>query len=158
MKTRTNQPVTTYDLEELEVSGNAKLFENIVDKDGHARFIEGDITPETISGVSTPYAKWSLSGSHLLIVLCESIADGTTAQFKHASLTLPNWVLDKLVPIYSDIVARMAMTYYGSDGTAQSATSYLTKTDTGLTIYISAVTLTADRTGRLQFDLLVDNE
>ena len=39
MKTRTNQPVEGDEIENLEVSGELKAFENIVDKDGHARFI-----------------------------------------------------------------------------------------------------------------------
>ena len=52
---------------------NVKVFENIVDKDGHKRFIEGDITFENITGVSKVYGKWSLSGNHLMIVICPKL-------------------------------------------------------------------------------------
>ena len=48
---------------------NPKM-EDIVDADGHKRFIEGNVTPANIIGENDiQYAKWSLSGSHLMIVL-----------------------------------------------------------------------------------------
>ena len=60
-----------------DTDGNYKIFENIVDNQGNTRFIEGDITIQEVSGVSKLFGKWSLSGSHLLIVLALGIANAT---------------------------------------------------------------------------------
>ena len=51
--------------------------ENIYDEDEHKRFIEGDLTLQTIEGVSFSYGKWSLSGTHLMVVIAGSIANET---------------------------------------------------------------------------------
>ena len=50
---------------------------NIVDADGHNRFIEGNIATEEIEGVTWAYARWSLSGTHLMCVLAGTIEDET---------------------------------------------------------------------------------
>ena len=89
---------------------DVKVFEDIVDKDGHARFIEGDIdlaatTPE---GVTKVYGKWSLSGSHLMIVLAGVIADGTTIGGAiWAKVNMPSWIINKIYPIFSNKVVQL---------------------------------------------------
>ena len=54
-----------------------KVFENIVDKDGHKRFIEFDLSPKTITGITPVYAKASLSGSHFMVVYAGTIENAT---------------------------------------------------------------------------------
>ena len=146
----------------LNITGDLQAFENIVDKDGHARFIEGDIdlaatTPE---GVTKVYGKWSLSGSHLLIVVAFDVANTTVIPFGElCRVNIPKWILDKLYPIYnSDIILRQAITYYDDDGNLQTGTAYLKKYSSFIGINITSVTLTADRHCRIAFDLLIDNE
>ena len=54
------------------------LMENIVDSKGNKRFVEGPLTTTTISGVTYSYSKWSLCGTHLMIVLGGTIAANTS--------------------------------------------------------------------------------
>ena len=145
--------------EESKLNG-IKVFEDIKDKDGHSRFIEGDIDTDTITGITKLFGKWALSGTHLLIVFAESISNGTTTEFaKHGSMNIPSWVFDKLVPIYSDVITRGPMNYYANDGSSQNAVVYLIKGSGGVVdINIASLTATANRQGRIQFDLLIDNE
>ena len=142
---------------ELNPSGTFRAFENIVDKDGHKRFEEWDITTETISGVSLSFHKVSLSGSHLLIVLFGTITNGTVISngaYYFKNLMLPQWILDKIYPLYSEVVVRTSITYYG--GTDQNANAYLYKGENGLSVNTSGFTANADKTFRIAFDLLID--
>ena len=146
---------------DLEVTGDAKLFENIVDSQGRKRFIEGDIVVNTtIEGITKNYAKWSLSGSHLLIVVALSIANTTaiTSGYKYVEdINLPQWVKDKIVVLYGLNVIRDTVIYYDENNN-QSQTIYLRKSDNKISIVSVALTMTADREVRIQFDLLIDNE
>ena len=158
----TEREVRSLAVKSVEETSNLKVFENIVDKDGHKRFIEGDIAIETISGVTKTYGKWSLSGSHLMIALVLSLANTTTiaGTTKLGALTLPKWIYDKIIPAYSAVVELKSTPAYGSDSTSQSFAYYGRKnTDNEIGIYKSGdITLTADRSVRLQFDLLIDDE
>ena len=148
--------------QEAEVNG-LKAFENIVDKDGHKRFVEGDISlsSDMPEGYTKVYGKWSLSGSHLLLVLCISGLN-TTAITSFTTVgkaeNLPQWILDKIYPIQSVFVEQKSVSYFGSDLSTQTATTYLRKDSSGLYIQTTAFTLTADRVCRIAFDLLIDNE
>lgn len=136
--------------------------ENIIDNNLHKRFIEDDIEIETITGVTKTYGKWSLSGSHLLIVLALSlddtteIANGTLL----TNLNIPQWVLDKIVPIWSTAVIKSDFNAMTDAWTTQTFTVYLAKESSdSLRIRKSgAITLNADRKVRIAFDLLIDNE
>lgn len=66
-------------IKKLENLLEGVAFEDIVDKNGNPRFIEGTITPETISGITFTYCKWSLSGTHLMIVLAGTCKNVTLA-------------------------------------------------------------------------------
>ena len=141
---------------------DVKVFEDIVDKDGHARFIEGDIdlaatTPE---GVTKVYGKWSLSGSHLMIVLAGVIADGTTIGGAiWAKVNMPSWIINKIYPIFSNRIVYKADSLYADDQTSQNTTIGLIKESNEITIRnLANVTLTKERMFRYAFDLLIDNE
>ena len=150
--------------QEFEAASGSKfkLFENIVDKDGHKRFIEGDIeiAPTFQELVTKNYGKWALSGSHLLIVLAYEVDNGTELPYGAISLLkLPKWIMDKLVPLFSNAVSHTSIRYWADNLSAQDTGAYLRKLDSEtLDIYLSgAVTLTADRSTRIAFDLLIDN-
>ena len=72
----------------------------LVDADGHNRFIEGDIEIEEITGITKTYGKWSLSGTHLLIVLCLGAVVGTTISGTLANITLPSYIASKIVQTF----------------------------------------------------------
>lgn len=169
LRTRTNQPVEGDELDNLTLSGDlevaegseVKVFENIVDKDGHKRFIEGDITLEEISGITPIYAKWSLSGSHLMIVIAFSVANATALSYgRLCYVNLPDWIKDKIYQVSGNYVARYMCDLFDSDLGTQSLGTYLLKSTLSGSVWIdySNLTLTKDRIGRIQFDLLIDNE
>ena len=139
---------------------NVKIFENIVDKDGHERFIEGEIEMEAIENLTQTYGKWSLSGTHLLIVVCYSIPNGITTGYitKLCKIDIPQWVKDKIVASGGTYVATSSAIAYGSNDTTQSANCYLKKSDDVISIAQSSLATSADRNVRIQFDLLIDNE
>lgn len=143
----------------------AKILENIEDKDGHLRFVEGTFALNPGSGavgINVSYAKWSLSGTHLMIVLAGSVENGSVNPWVSTltAITMPDWIKQKILPIYSDRVDRKVIASFSSDGaTEQNITFYLRKTSEQL-LYISmgSFTASAERFFRLQFDLLIDDE
>lgn len=151
----------TSDAQNIGAISELPVFENIVDKDGHNRFDGGEININEISGVTKNYGKWSLSGSHLLIVVAFTLADATTfAGGEFLRFELPEWILNKIVAIAGDRVDDKTITLYGSDFTSQSLFVTLTK-PVGygiLTIRYASITTTKERTGRIAFDLLIDND
>lgn len=137
-----------------------KVFEDIKDKDGHARFIEESITPEEISGMTFTYAKWSLSGTHLMIVLAGNIANTTalTNGTNYARVKLPKWILDKIYPTFLVTILRYTQEYWAENYSTQTAPISLLKSTNDLIISTNGITANNDRLFRIQFDLLIDNE
>ena len=138
------------------------LMENIKDEDGHIRFIEDEIVvPDTASGFTKVYGKWSLSGSHLMIVLCVSITNDTTFSSQTiGAIELPEWIMNKIYPIYTDtIVPYTTFKAFKDDGTTmQNVDVRLAKGVNQLALIMYSNTMTDDRIVRISFDLLIDNE
>ena len=146
---------------ELNPNGTFRAFENIVDKDGHPRFIEGDIELVNNAIPTKIYGKWALSGTHLLLVLCLSAKqnDNISGGIITKPINIPQWILDKITPLWGGVeVDKITIYYYDVSSNQQSTTAYLEKKDTGLVIYHSGLGLTQDRACRIAFDLLIDNE
>lgn len=129
---------------------------NLVDEDGHPRFIKGTPTDKEVSGVTLAYNKWSLSGTHLLVVVAGSLAQQEFAFSSIVELNdLPEWIADKLIPVASDTIEQQAVVLYG--GTNQTGYFQIRKNAQGLVyITIAGITTNAAKTFRVQFDLLVD--
>ena len=131
---------------------------NLKDTHGNARFIEGNLTTETISGVTFTYAKWSLSGSHLMVVLCGEIASGTTiGVVTLATATLPDYIKNKIVGVFAtDYIAIHDDRAYYDDWNSISLQNALYKADEGLGILqIANPTTTASAHFRIQYDLII---
>lgn len=146
--------------QEAEVNG-LKAFENIVDKDGHKRFIEGTPTNPTIEGVEITYAKWSLSGTHLMLVMAGNVASTTVLDYNFIFVfDLPQWIKDKIFPVSSTYIEFKSINFYKSFN-AQNVTIQVRKNSSTGNIEIqpaSSTTMNDDRSFRMQFDLLIDNE
>ena len=142
------------------IKATTKDISTLVDKNGHERFIEGDIDIKEITGVTKDYGKWSLSGSHLLIVICCSFADTTaiTSGTLLSEIELPEWIFNKIIPLYGSNIEYHNSNLFNSAGVAQSIGNYLRKDTAKLQLRLSALTLTDDRSGRFAFDLLIDND
>ena len=137
-----------------------KNVNTLVDSDGHDRFIEGDITIETITGVTQTYGKWALCGYHLMIAVAGSIDNGTTLTAgTFAKITdLPAWVYDKIVPMIAGVsVEQKTFLVFNDDYSNQSITGVLQKLADGkLQIYNGSLTASKDRSFRFIFDLIID--
>lgn len=150
------------DAQNIGAISELPVFENIVDAQGHKRFIEGDIALSSIDGVAKTYGKWSLSGSHLLIVLCVDIANETALNVSILGTLreLPSWLIGKIVPTFSNAIEYKSFNMFADNLSSQNIGIYLRKpTANSIDIYIASnVNLTADRHCRIAFDLLIDNE
>ena len=149
---------------ELESGGKAKIFENIVDKDGHPRFIEDDLVMSELCppSVSKTYGKWALSGSHLLIVLGLDITASTVnngAQI--AFINIPDWIKDKIVALWDNYyVESKGFTAWADNWSSSAIAINLVKDSyNNLVLYVGSE-FTTDNTKhvRIAFDLLIDNE
>lgn len=147
-----------------EIQPQLNLMENIKDENGNLRFIEGTFDITTIEGITKDYAKWSLSGSHLMIVLVLSGTSGSAISSYNlaALIEIPKWIYDKIYLDAREVVDAKNLNLFGSNWTTQSLQIACTKAgDNKLRLYSnnsSTFTLDADRSGRIQFDLLIDNE
>ena len=79
------------------------ICENFNDSHGNARFVEGtcEINDANFSGTVT-YNKWSLSGTHLMIVIAGTINAGdysTDDLFLLTTSDIPSWILNKISPV-----------------------------------------------------------
>ena len=138
------------------------LMENIVDSKGNKRFVEGAFTPYAIEKVTYTYCKWSLSGSHLMIVLAGNCESGAVFSNKDwSNITLPTWILDKIYPTVNSVIDNktMLLRKINEWWTSQSIGLTLQKYAGRLMIRIeSNVTSNSDSAFRIQFDLLIDND
>lgn len=148
---------------EEEINKAPKVLDSLVDSKGNPRFIEGDGVPLVTvpTGVTISYAKWSLSGSHLMIVLAGSIANATalTASGLRYKYEMPSYILDKVYAVWGNSLELKTVSLVASDYTTQAFNARIFK-DTGHLAILNqtGVTLTADRSFRVQFDLLIDTE
>ena len=138
------------------------ICENLNDANGDARFVEGNLTTETITGVTFTYAKWSLSGSHLMIVLAGEIAANTTTVVGNwASVNLPNYIANKITPVIgTTYIAVENYKAYHSDWTdMRVAIAYGKYGNTIILQQVDSDTNTNEKAQfRVQFDLLIDME
>lgn len=145
---------------EEEIQSFKKDISNLVDSKGNPRFVEGNGTPATIEGFTSTYCKWSLSGTHLMIVLAGNIANTTliSQNSNLATFDFPDYIKNKIVPTFATSINRISATFYNEDYSQQTLIVNLLKT-TNIAIQTGAVfTASKDRSFRIQFDLLIDNE
>ena len=161
----TDREIRSMAVNSVENKSNLKVFENIVDKDGHKRFIEGNLANIIEGeGIDVTYAKWSLSGTHLMIVMQMTTSVG--ASFTYGDIlgrvNLPTWALTKVVAVWgAGYIENIAVPFRDSTWSdTQNLSCVLVKDTDNLKLMISgnlSIT-TKDKTGRIQFDLLIDDE
>ena len=158
-----NQPLDDYYIDSGDAGYNLVSQNNlssIVDNQGNPRFIEGEISVAEATGVTKVYGKWSLSATHLLIVLSVSLVSGTNCNtIKGEVVGLPQWIMDKIFTIGGSIVVRRNTDYFFADDiSSQNTYCILTKDNGKLELSYGGLTLTADRSCTTQFDLLIDTD
>ena len=148
---------------DLTVDGDARLFENIIDNEGRKRFLEGNGSSLNQAGVNITYCKWSLSGTHLMLVAAGTIADETviTNGTVLATFQLPSWIHDKIYPVWGgDRLEIKPYTLTADNWSTQTSSTVLTKSASTRALQFvqsGALTLTATRGFRIVYDLLIDN-
>ena len=162
----TQEPITLYKYSYRlldEASGGVVTLGDIVDANGNNRFVEGSGTPANITGSTITYNKWSLSGTHLMLVLAGESASGTTvtSNMLFVTYSLPDFIMDKIHPIWMDNSVDIKNFHFRSihNETASLTTVQLRKENNTITMYSSlSETISGIRAFRFQFDLLIDSE
>ena len=140
--------------------------EEIKDKDGNLRFIEGTPTYAEQTGVDIKYKKWSLSGTHLMIVIAGSIENGVTCNsgtLYFGLSNLPLYVREKITTVWANYVSYIAITTHDDSWSTNKTIGFSLKRDSITSINIQNQNSVTNDTGstqnfRVQFDLLIDNE
>ena len=159
----TDRQIRSMAVDSVEEKENLEIFERIVDKDGHKRFIEGEIElADSITYLTNLYGKWSLSGSHLMLVICIRTDENTTVGGGSFTkkIELPEWVVSKITNLYGDYIDFKS--FVGRDNSAGNATSFSTallKSGSDIKIaFNSSISHSVPLNVRIQYDLLIDNE
>ena len=157
----TNIGATYIQTVSFKATDNAQIFEKIMDHDLHLRFIEGDGTINELTGFTSVFCKWSLSGSHIMFVLAGSFASGTEVPSVHDIVTfeIPNWIYNKIYPVWSTYIEDKVVSCKATNWSAQEVDMALMKESGVIKIRLlgAPTTFTALRSFRVQFDLIIDN-
>ena len=149
----------------LNKYADAVTLNNVFDSYGNHRFIEGNGTPASVTGFTENQCKWSLSGTHLMLVLAGSVANGTTlpASTILATFDLPLFIYNKVQAVWGGKYIESKTIQMIADGWGRQGLSVHFGKNPNVSGRLffeqsGAVTLTADRHFRIQFDLLIDSE
>ena len=94
-----------------------------------------------------------------MFVVCLSAVSGTTINGKIADITLPTYIASKIIPVFRQYITRKTIEWFDENGNIQSQSFYISISDNVLTITGGVLTITtADKSVRIAFDLLIDNE
>ena len=146
----------------LNATQNQPIFETIVDKNGHSRFIEDDGTPKTITGMTSSYCKWSLSGTHLMLVFAGNFADECTLNNSPlCEFAIPKWIYDKIYPVWLTYVEQKKISCVTDDWSdTDNIDIVLDKSNNKLSVVQvgGSVVFDGKHNFRIVFDLMIDNE
>ena len=145
------------------------LLSEIVDANGNARFVEGNLVDGS-AGATITYKKWSLSGTHLMFVVAGLVNGNGTISANRSIVylrDLPNYIRNKIVTLNSDGLVTQKQEYlYGKISGKVEMEANLYYVNIG-GIEEFRIFLTASATNpsssqpayfRIQFDLLIDTD
>lgn len=138
-----------------------KLFETIEDTNENKRFVKGDVvlSENAPAGIVKTYGKWSLSGSHLMIVLGCELPDGLVLKngIVFAYAELPRWVFVNLTPLFSIAIDSKTFQLRGNDWSSQDVTVFLNKTEGNRIAFNigNNVTVSGVKKCRFAFDFII---
>ena len=138
-----------------------KLFETIEDTNGNNRFVKGDVVLDenAHAGIVKTYGKWSLSGSHLMLVFGCELPDGFAIKngdaFAYAEL--PRWVFVNLTSLFSIAIDSKTFQIRGNDWSSQDVTVFLNKGDGNKVVFNfgNNVTVSGVKKCRFAFDFII---
>lgn len=138
---------------------------NVRDSDGNQRFISGNITPNaSLASIEAVYAKWTLSGSHLMIVFMFKVLEDFTASGTNLGyMDIPSWLYAKIYPMGNTNHIAVTDSLYGYypnnlSPSAGAIRPYLAKNvgNYRLDMTIEQGNLEQDKYYRVVFDLVID--
>lgn len=138
-----------------------KLFETIEDTNGNNRFVKGDVVlgENAPAGIVKTYGKWSLSGSHLMIVFGCELPDGFAIKNGDvfASAQLPIWVFQNLTSLFSIAIDSKTFQIRGNDWSSQDVTVFLNKGENNRVMFNfgNNVTVSGVKKCRFAFDFII---
>lgn len=140
----------------VEADGNVSLRPLIV---------EGDVITPTVTNITFTYAKWSLCGTHLMIVIA-GVAIDDTAFSNNAllgTIYLPEYIMNKIATLTSQGRVSVGQLWSFVDFNANNIKNIALSKDTNIgalkSICWGTGTFTVPTgTFRIQYDLLIDNE
>ena len=141
-------------------SGGSTL-DDIVDKNGNKRFIEGNGTPGSIDGLTSTYCKWSLSGTHLMCVLSATL--GANTKLKGgilATFTVPDYIGRKIIPIWGNHIEIKEPYIKTREGSGPTMSVWVDYYNNNIKFDLLSIVDSAnkERYFRIQFDLLIDTD
>lgn len=141
--------------------------ESIVDSHGNHRFVEGNFPVENINGITWTYHKWSLSGTHLMIVLAGKNDSETDITFAGNELfgslqdIRLSYIYNKIFTLTTNNSVSTAMfRTYQNFTTIEKGNLSLAKPSANHLIIVNwnkaVKDIPANAAFRVQFDLLID--
>ena len=141
-------------------SGTITL-DDIVDSQGNKRFIEGNGVPYSVAGITPKYYKWTLSGTHLMIVFAfETLPNATIDNKNLAKFEVPAFILNKINVDNGSILYKINAICFKDAADDVTFKCAIVKRSKKLDVYFND-SLTFDsyaRTCRVQFDLIIESE
>lgn len=137
------------------------LMNNIVDSHGNKRFVEWNLNTAAINGITYTYAKASLSGTHLMLVIAGTIVTGEYASSGLANIVLPSYIGQKIRPVTGNIIEYKNIIAIASNYQTQIINTglFVNQNNNTLSVNLTApITITVDRNFRIQYDLLIDSD
>ena len=142
------------------------LMSNIVDSHGNKRFVEGNITMVPRQGFTNTYGKWSLSGTHLMIVIAFDLDSGVATPVNGilAQFSLPEFIYSNIKNLWNDVASIIDV------NVREKALWYKSKILDNIQLHKddnqrcsirtsgTTITTTALSACRIQFDLLIDSD
>ena len=144
-----------------KVGGGSAIvtLDDIVDSQGNKRFVEGTLIDGS-SGANITYKKWSLSGTHLMIVLAGTVRSNLTNYEGIAQVNFPSYVTSKIRPLGTNaqlISVTKGFFIKNTEYTATENTFNLRKEANNFVIVpAQAITISGTYNFCIQFDLLID--
>ena len=141
-------------------SGTITL-DDIVDKNGNKRFVEGNGIIESNVEFNSKYCKWSLSGTHLMCVLSASLSANTILPSQTlATFTVPDYIGSKIITTWSNRIIMLEPYIKDSEGAGDTIVVLVNYYNNNITFELvgRVAAINRERYFRIQFDMLIDSE
>lgn len=152
----TQEPITLYEY-------SYKLLNDIqalVDKNGNPRFFEIDGTPGVKEGMQIYYGKCVLNGNNLIFEIQGIFTKNVTADFTLCKFTLPEWIAQRVILAFANIVDLTRYDTVSTDAFVNSSLFTIYKEGNVLNFWQAQpvkVDTGTNRFFKIRYNLIIDN-